>query len=343
MSKILYVVPHLDEIGGIQKFALTMYTTLREDFNIELINWKTNWNLPTRAMLYTNLFYPPILDSRFKDIKDKVREAALVHFWHPDLARPFSDISNYIISCHGKEVLPANITYFQRKSYQKIFKKAKAVHVNSKYTGFLVKNIVNIEPKVINPPIDYEKLSSYRPLNQEKLTIGSICRFERRKNIPNIIRALELLNEKIDFKYFLAGSGIEENKVLKLLENSNFEWKYFKRISDEDKFSRFYPSLNIFLMPTLDLPDDVEGYGIVYLEANAFGIPVIASKVGGVSDAVEEHVSGEFADPTNPEDIAEKILSLAERKNELKELCRNHARKFDIKPISKRFKELYES
>ena len=354
MSKILYVVPNLDEVGGIQNFAVNIHTALKEDFDIELINWKRrSWNLPTKVMLETNLFFSPILNGGFKVIKEKVRGADLVHFWYPDIARPFIDTRNYIISCHGKELLSTNMSYFQRRDYQKIFKRAKAVHVNSNYTKNLVLDLFDVPEekiRVINPPIDYNKFKKFALKNRntgknDKYIVGTLTRFVRRKNIPNTIKALNILKERYDlnFEYYIAGDGIDKKRIMDELQKAKFEWKYFGEISEEKKIKEFYPSLDVFIMPTLDLPNDIEGFGIVYLEANAFGIPVIASKTGGVPEAVKEGVSGEFADPTNAEEIAEKIMSLAERKNELREKCKNHARKFDVKRISKHFEELYEN
>jgi len=76
-------------------------------------------------------------------------------------------------------------------------------------------------------------------------------------------------------------------------------------LSEEKKINEFYPFIDVFVLSPFELPNDVEGFGIVYLEANAYGIPVVASKTGGVPDTIKENVSGVFADPTNPEDIAE--------------------------------------
>ena len=68
-------------------------------------------------------------------------------------------------------------------------------------------------------------------------------------------------------------------------------------------------------MSPLNLRNSVEGFGIVYLEANSYGIPVVASKTGGVSDAVKQNVSGIFAEPTSPEDITKKILYILKNRD----------------------------
>jgi phosphatidylinositol alpha-1,6-mannosyltransferase len=63
---------------------------------------------------------------------------------------------------------------------------------------------------------------------------------------------------------------------------------------------------------------DFEGFGIVYLEANLCGKPVIAGRSGGVPDAVENNVNGLLVNPESEEEIAQAILKLYESK-ELRE------------------------
>jgi len=113
-------------------------------------------------------------------------------------------------------------------------------------------------------------------------------------------------------------------------------------LSEEKKINEFYPFIDVFVLSPFELPNDVEGFGIVYLEANAYGIPVVASKTGGVPDTIKENVSGVFADPTNPEDIADKILFIINTLEEWEQRCKEHVENFDVRKMSKQFKELYE-
>ena len=64
-------------------------------------------------------------------------------------------------------------------------------------------------------------------------------------------------------------------------------------------------------MPSRQLEDgDVEGFGIVYLEANHYGLPVIAGRSGGAGEAVEHGLNGLLVDPLSVNDIAQAIMSL---------------------------------
>ena len=89
----------------------------------------------------------------------------------------------------------------------------------------------------------------------------------------------------------------------------------------DDDLQVYYRKASVFIMPSRELGDgDVEGFGIVYLEANSFGLPVIAGRSGGVVEAVENGVNGLLVDPVNVDEIKQAIISLIENKEKAKEL-----------------------
>ena len=348
--RILYIVPELYKHGGIQEFAKSIYSELKNDFNIELINWQNDLSLLAKGILkfspskFSQFLYLKFFSSHFRKKYDL--NADLIHFWHPEPAMAFLD-GKYMVSCHGMEILEENMKGYRKLIYKKVFDNALVIHVNSRYTKDLVINLFEVDPDkvvVINPPIDVKKFNSRGRKKKESFVIGTLTRFNRRKNVPNVIKALNILKEKygVKFKYLLAGYGIDRKRIMNELKRAKFEYEYIGEISEEEKINEFYPSIDVFVLPPLELPNDVEGFGIVYLEANACGIPVVASKTGGVPDAVKEGISGVFADPTNPEDIADKILFIINTLEEWEQRCKEHAENFDVRKISKQFKELYE-
>jgi phosphatidylinositol alpha-1,6-mannosyltransferase len=83
------------------------------------------------------------------------------------------------------------------------------------------------------------------------------------------------------------------------------------RVPDDD-LRDLYNLCEFFIMPSREIESNghIEGFGIVFLEANAFGKPVIGGQSGGVAEAVQDGVSGLLADPNSPEDIALKMETL---------------------------------
>jgi len=348
--RILYIVPELYKHGGIQEFAKSIYSELKNDFNIKLINWQNDLSLLAKGILkfspsrFSQFLYLKFFSSYFR--RKYGLNVDLIHFWHPEPAMAFLD-RKYIVSCHGMEILEENTRDYRKLIYKKVFDNALVIHVNSRYTRDLVINLFKVDLDkvvVINPPIDIKKFNSKRRKKKESCVIGTLTRFNRRKNIPNIIKALNILKEKysVKFKYLLAGDGIDRKRIMNELKRAKFEYEYLGEISEEEKINKFYPSIDVFVLPPLELPNDVEGFGIVYLEANACGIPVVASKTGGVPDAVKEGISGVFADPTNPEDIATKILEVLKNKDKYFKSAKSWAKRFDVKKVRKEFIKMYE-
>ena len=72
----------------------------------------------------------------------------------------------------------------------------------------------------------------------------------------------------------------------------------------------YYAACDLFVMPNRQIGEDIEGFGIVYLEAAAMGKAVIGGKSGGTDDAIVEGVTGLRVDGTNVEDISSAVISL---------------------------------
>jgi len=348
--KILFIVPELYTKGGIQEFAKSIYSGLKDKFDLEIINWTYDLNIPSNIILRR---LPPkmgaYLFSRFYTDhfrrKHRTNDADLLHFWHLEEAMPFLD-KKYIVTCHGLEILAENIKGYKKKLFPKVLSNAALISADSRYTKEIIIKKFSINPKkikIITPAIDLEKFVHIKRVKKEKIIFGTLTRFNKRKNVPNIIKALNIIKENynIDFIYYLAGKGLEKKRIMRELKKAKFEWKYFGEISEEKKIKEFYPALDVFVMPPLEMPGDVEGFGIVYLEANTYGIPVVASRTGGVPDAVKENISGVFADPSNPNDIAIKIINLLRNKDKYYKSSKNWAKKFDVKIIAEEFATVY--
>jgi phosphatidyl-myo-inositol dimannoside synthase len=86
--------------------------------------------------------------------------------------------------------------------------------------------------------------------------------------------------------------------------------RFFGDIPD-DELSALYDRADIFAMTSMNLEQSVEGFGLVYLEAAAHGLPVVAHDVGGVSEAVQDLVTGLLVPPDRPAQLAaafEKLI-----------------------------------
>ena len=84
---------------------------------------------------------------------------------------------------------------------------------------------------------------------------------------------------------------------------------FLGELREDEKWNWLHLS-DIFIMPAREIDGDFEGFGIVYLEANLCGKPVIAGQAGGVSDAVLDNSTGLLVNPESSEEISQAIVKL---------------------------------
>jgi phosphatidylinositol alpha-1,6-mannosyltransferase len=127
------------------------------------------------------------------------------------------------------------------------------------------------------------------------LTVG---RLVKRKGVAWFIEnGIPHLSEQ--YLYLIAGDGPErrtvEHKIAALREADKRKVRYLGRVSHELK-QNLYRGSDIFLMPNQVVPGDMEGFGLVAVEAGLQGLPVVASRLEGIRDAVVEGETGFFVD-----------------------------------------------
>jgi phosphatidylinositol alpha-1,6-mannosyltransferase len=161
-------------------------------------------------------------------------------------------------------------------------------------------------------------------------TILTIARLEDRyKGHDVVMRALPLIRAHIpDVRWVIIGDGPLRSGLERLARAQGVAdaVNFAGPVSDEER-DDWLSRAHVFTMPSR-LPAGGfagEGFGIVYLEANARGVPVVAGNVGGALDAVEHEHTGLLVDPTDHLAIADAIGGLLMDRSRGAELGRNGA------------------
>ena len=165
---------------------------------------------------------------------------------------------------------------------------------------------------------------------QDKKIIISVGRLVHRKGQDNLIQAMPAVLKKIPNAHLLlVGEGPYKKHLEKLVMKSSLEQNvtFAGRIM-YDRLPSYLSAADLFAMPSRSrfFGLEVEGLGIVYLEASACGIPVVAGNSGGAPDAVLEGVTGLCVDGTNIEQITGAIVEIcrdAERASHMGAAGRN--------------------
>jgi len=161
-------------------------------------------------------------------------------------------------------------------------------------------------------PIPDEQLR-HKPAQYNRPILLTVSRLVRRKGHSQVIAALpQIVSEVGPVKYIIAGSGPEEQRLRRLAtEYGTEDCVEFLGEVDDRELSTLYQASNVFVMPSRNLyGQPIEGLGLVYLEANLYGLPVIAGDTGGVSDAVVDGETGLLVNPEDPAAIASAIIRL---------------------------------
>lgn len=231
----------------------------------------------------------------------------------------------YIVSAHGLDIALPQRNSRKLWLMKKILRNADAVIANSSYTkNELIKldcvNGWNLEiiypcPNIYFVPTDNVKIAEF--LSKHELTNKKIIlttgRLIERKGHDKVIEAMPQIIARLpEVVYVIVGNG-ENLEILRAraAEKNLLDHVLFFTDIMDGEMPIFYQIADVFVMPCRSLDNgDVEGFGIVYLEANIFGKPVIAGRSGGAADAVEHNVSGLLVDPLDIDEIAQAILSL---------------------------------
>ncbi len=247
----------------------------------------------------------------------------------PRIARAFG--LPYAVIAHGAEVTLPGAVPFLRQTLGWTFRRAALVFAVSEFTARRAAAMGAAEVTVLGAGVD---LDAFRPVDAEGgggrrrggedggLVLGCISRFVPRKGHLRVLAAAERLrSEGMPASVLLAGQGRLEARIRRRAARSPVPVRVESDVPWE-RLPDMYRSCDIFVMPCRSrrLGLEVEGLGIVYLEASATGIPVVAGTSGGAPETVTPGVTGYVAASVG--EIVEAVRLIAPRRREMGEAAR---------------------
>jgi len=186
-----------------------------------------------------------------------------------------------------------------------------------------IKKYYGRDSEVIYPPVDIDKF----PISNSQFPIGEyfliVSRLVPYKKVDIAIQAFN----KLGLPLKVVGTGREMGR-LKRMAKKNIE--FLGQLTDFQLLS-YYQRCQAVVFP------QEEDFGLVPLEAQACGKPVIAYRAGGALETVVERKTGEFFDKQTPENLEEIVKKFKPEKYKPED-CRQNALKFDIKIFKKKWK-----
>ncbi|MCU0970191.1 MAG: glycosyltransferase family 4 protein [Rubrivivax sp.] len=213
--------------------------------------------------------------------------------------------SRVVIYAHGEELTGwGRGRKFQTMCFA--LRHADTVLANSDFTRDTLVSLIGVRPDRIAmayPVVDADRFRPGLPCDDLRAGIGlrpgqrlilSVGRLQRRKGFDHVVRALPgLVARGIDVHHAIVGIGEDWG----YLEQTAAELGVRDRLHllghvEPDDLPRWYNACDVFAMPNRDIEGDTEGFGIVYLEANACGKPAVAGITGGTGSAVQDGLNG---------------------------------------------------
>ncbi|KUJ83639.1 glycosyltransferase family 1 protein [Microbulbifer flavimaris] len=225
-----------------------------------------------------------------------------------------------VVLAHGME-FPARPSDAKRARIRQALSAADVVIANSAYTADLARPYLGDSARltVINPPIGPQPDAQQEQLAAADQVIAgrapvllTLARLEPRKGVDAVIRALpEVREQHPDVLYIIAGKGDDRPRLEALAAAEGVaDCVHFAGAVSEEQKAALFARAEVFLMPARREGDSVEGFGIVYREANWYGVPALAGREGGAADAVIEGETGLLCDASDQTDVTAQILTL---------------------------------
>ncbi len=291
------------------------YSNTNEEFNIRMLpytgsqDWSCSWSL-------------------FQYIKRNIPQAKYLHIADPGSLRAMirfgwllSNLPPLIITIHGSELLRFTRFAAEKFLFRRLLERAKKIHVLSRHNEERLKEFYpevsgNIQRLPGAParrvlPDDQTSKNKNSKLSRDKITLLCVGRIHPRKGQLELVQAISQLSADTQRKLIcrIAGPMIKKSyfeKLKMLAEQTVCKIEFLGDLSDSD-LKKEYESSDLFALTSIPQKKSIEGFGFVYLEASAHGLPVIANRTGGVEDAVLDGETGFLVDLKNTAELSEKI------------------------------------
>ncbi len=231
--------------------------------------------------------------------------------------------SPYICWSHGEDVTMAGTSRELTLVMRRVYRGAAGVIANSENTRRLVIELgvrparvhvvyPGVDANRFHPGVDGRRLRSTLASEGDTVLL-SVGRLQRRKGHDLVINALAALARTCPrLKYVIVGDGEERERLEQLATAQGVADRvvFAGQVAD-DVLPEYYAASDVFLMPNREEQGDIEGFGIVFLEAAASGRPVIGGLTGGVREAVEQNVTGVLVGGADVLELAEAIRRFA--------------------------------
>lgn len=214
----------------------------------------------------------------------------------------------YGVFFHGMDLRQASTSAWKRWLVKKIIECSHALFVNSQATADILRAFTSRVPVIVTPgltPTGFllkEQARVALGISPEEKIVLAVGRLVPRKGFDVLVKAAK----DLDARLVIIGDGYDRARIKSLLPPSAL----LLPAASDDERDVWYAAADVFALPVRDEKDDVEGFGIVFLEAAMAGLPVVAGRVGGVGEAVVDGKTGVLVDGSDVDQVKNAMQGL---------------------------------
>jgi phosphatidylinositol alpha-1,6-mannosyltransferase len=229
----------------------------------------------------------------------------------------------YIVFVHGEEMRVAGgsreLTWLTRR----VLAGAQSLIANSHNTAELLQRewqVARGRIQVLHPGVDTERFKPAAPNPELRCRLGwgqrpvvlTVGRLQTRKGQDMLIRALPAIREHSpDVLYSIIGDGAERSTLERLTDELGVRGHVqFRGAPADEELVSCYQQCDLFALPNREINGDFEGFGMVLVEAQACGKPVLAGASGGTAETMNLNETGVIVQCDEPKELAQRIAAL---------------------------------
>jgi phosphatidyl-myo-inositol dimannoside synthase len=366
--RIVVVAPDLNGRSGWSRYAADLARSFTEQGHaVAAVVWKKSDQtfcqeypvLPAPMAALTSTIFRAIAAWKLRKLLKKLQPDA-VHF----MAEPYALLLPLLGARRWKSVMTVHGSYaviplsmsgstgsLAKRTYAQI---DRIVSVSNFTQGYLEEKFpglyekFDLDSKIVVVPngVQLGEIPARTHGKGPKRIVG-VGAVKNRKGFLEAVEACaEYARTGADFRYDIIGTMDEDpgyaRKLQERIREKGLEEKIVLRGSvSEEELTKAYAEADLYLMLSLHDGMNVEGFGLVFLEANARGIPVIGPNTGGCPEAIADGRSGYVCEPKDAKNVAEKMQLILEEHAINFEECRRWAEEHDIALLAKHILQIY--
>lgn len=238
------------------------------------------------------------------------------------MAYAVNKISGVRYSCfvHGEDIETARSSRELTVLTRAVMSKSDNLICNSQNSASIVRDKWDMPEKkikVMYPGVDVHHFTNNKDESRpsgwdDKLILLTVGRLQKRKGHDAMISALPAIKKKYpNIHYCIVGDGPEKESLKHHVSELRLDdcVEFIYDLSDKD-LATYYRNCSLFILPNRAVGKDIEGFGMVLIEAQASGKPVVAGDSGGTSETMIVGKTGFIINCENKENIAEALISI---------------------------------